>query len=314
MLTEEELYEGFGLEMPKQDEEQTSPEAVSEAAEAEQDTEVEVQEAEMPSQAEAEADPPAEREAKAEVPQKPTPTPAQPRQPKPQSGGKVRRWDQAAVDRAYESAYAGRLNPYTGQAIKSAEDYRRYREDSEDYQRKRLESALGKEGLTAEAIQQVVDQHPAVQQAKAAIQRAEAERVQAQMKEAQSWYAEQLKAINEIDPEAKLTSLEDLSVKMKDGYDKMLAHVRAGVSLADAYKLQNYDRLTKRVASAARQAQRNQEAGKGHLRQVGNGNAGQGAGVDVPAEVRRQWKELMPNITDEQIRKEYAKYQKESGN
>lgn len=289
------MYEGLGLEIPTE----------------------EVAEAEGELQGESLSDP-VEAGERAEVTEK---TPVEehqgtvppmepPTQPLP-NDGQVTRQEQEAIDRAYAAAYTGRVNPYTGQAIKSAADYRRFQEDSERYRQTQLKDELSRAGLTAETIQQVVDQHPVVQQAKVAIKQAEAEQARAREAEAKSWYDEQLKEINALDPEAKLTGLEELAKKDSAAFDKMLAHVRAGVSLADAYKLQNFERLTKRAATVAAQAQKNRAAGKGHLRQVGAVSAG--SVTEVPSDVRKHWKELMPDITDEQIRKEYAKYQKESG-
>lgn len=296
-MTEEELYEGFGLEIPTEAEpeaeEVPQDETLSETAETEATDgarQEEPKEAVLPKrETETQSTSPREHQSKKAVSQK----------------------EQEAIDRAYAAAYAGRVNPYTGQAIKSAADYQQFQVDSERYQKTNLKDELNRAGLTAEAIQQVVDQHPIVQRAKVAIKQAEAEQAKAREIEARSWYEEQLKAINTLDPEAKLTGLEELAQKDREAYDKMLAHVRAGVSLADAYKLQNFDRLTKRAATVAKQAQKNRDAGKGHLRQVGT--VGAGSATDVPTEVRKHWKELMPDITDEQIRREYAKYQKESG-
>ena len=84
--------------------------------------------------------------------------------------------------------------------------------------------------------------------------------------------------------------------------------VAGGVSLVEAYKALNFDALAQRRAAAAQQAVRNQAAGTAHLAPVG----GQGKeSVEVPASVREMYRDLNPDMSDDQIRQAYAKYLKD---
>ena len=72
---------------------------------------------------------------------------------------------------------------------------------------------------------------------------------------------EQMKTISELDPSIK--KLEDLT-KMEN-YQEFYALVKRGNSLSDAFKLVNYDKITRRIAAGAAQADRNAAASKAHL-------------------------------------------------
>jgi hypothetical protein len=211
----------------------------------------------------------------------------------------------AAVDQAYATAYAGRLNPYTKRPITSKADYEEYQTQyAADQQRRQMDN-LRAAGVDPDAIQAMIDQHPAIQQAQQVIRAAEAERERAQAAQAKGWYGEQIKQINSLDPEAKLGSLEDLAAKEPEQYTKMLGMVTRGVSFVDAYKMLHFDDLTQRRAAAAQQAVRNQAAGKAHLTPSG----GQGkAGIEVPADIREEFRALMPGITDAEIARQYGDY------
>lgn len=303
---EKQLFEDFGLEAPEEE--------ALEAPTTEETTEVPVQEQETGQEGGA--------EGPAETP--PLPSPAAPVPPSPQGegngmeaavpptgpqGGDLEAAGRAAEDEAYRAAFAGRMNPYTGQPIASKADFEAYQAQLQADRQEQQMEALRQAGVTPEAIQAIVSQHPVVQQAQQVIQQVQAERERAQAERAKGWFGEQLQQINALDPEAKVDSLDALAARDPAGYQQMLGMVGRGVSLVDAYKMAHFDELAAKRAGAAKQAVLNHTAGKAHLAPAG----GQGkAGVEVPGDVKAMYRELNPDMTDEQIRTEYAKYLKET--
>lgn len=302
-LTEQEIYEGLGVMPPEPKQEPAEEPGVGQAEPTGEPTPA----PQAQEQAGEPAGEPGQGQEEPTGEQTPTPAPA----PKAQEPAQTR-INQEAIDRAYAEAYAGRNNPYTGQPIKSEADYQAYIAQFEAEQRRVKLEALKKAGVDPAAIEDIVSEHPVVKRAQEAIAQAEREKQQAQENEGRRWFEDQLAAINTLDPEAKIKDLEDLKSRDPEGFGKMLGLVRNGVSLVDAYKLGHFEELSARRASAAKQAALNQSAGKAHLKATGSQGHAEGS-VEVPPEVRQQYRDMMPGITDEQIRKEYARYLKEIG-
>lgn len=110
----------------------------------------------------------------------------------------------------------------------------------------------------------------------------------------------QLRQISELDPEVK--SLEDLT--HTEQYGQLYALVRRGYTLLDAYKLANFDRLTRRAELAAAQRYRNALDGVRHL----TATQTRGAGRPVPADVAAQYRALNPGVSDGEIARHYQRY------
>lgn len=110
----------------------------------------------------------------------------------------------------------------------------------------------------------------------------------------------QLRQISELDPEVK--SLEDLT--HTEQYGQLYALVRRGYTLLDAYKLANFDRLTRRAELAAAQRYRNALDGVRHL----TATRSRGAGSPVPADVAAQYRALNPGVSDGEIARHYQRY------
>ena len=90
-------------------------------------------------------------------------------------------------------------------------------------------------------------------------------------------------------------------------YAKFYELVKKGNTLTDAFKLANYDALTKGAAAGARQAALNAAQGKQHMGQTQTRGAG---AVSVPAEVMEQYRAFNPDATEAEIRAHYAKSHK----
>ena len=108
----------------------------------------------------------------------------------------------------------------------------------------------------------------------------------------------QLAEIARLDPTVR--GLGDLT--RSEQYETIYALVKRGNSLVDAYKLANFDRLTRRAAESARQRVLNELEGKRHL--AATQQRGEGASP-VPPEVAEQYRLINPGITEAEMRRHY---------
>lgn len=225
--------------------------------------------------------------------------------PGPQDQEQARRAAQAAADKAVDDAFknSGLVNPYTKQPITSKEEYEAYRQRFEE---DRKANILKKSGLSEEELKQFIESQPDVKAAKEAQAKAEEEANRAREQQARQRVEAQIKEIAGLDPSIK--SINDLT-KM-ESYPKFYEMVKAGYSLSDAFKLVNFDRLTKHAADGARQAARNSVKSKQHLGRT----AGRGKGsVSVPESVKETYRMMMPDITDAEIHKHFQVYKSKKG-
>ena len=196
---------------------------------------------------------------------------------------KAREDAQAAAQKSIEDAFAsaGLVNPYTKQPIKSKADFDEYRAKLEEDRKNRI---LKRTGMSEEEFDRYVDSMPAVKAAKERAAAAEAAERAAKEEQAKARIEEQMKT-----------------------YQEFYALVKRGNSLSDAFKLVNYDKITRRIAAGAAQADRNAAASKAHLTRTaprGRGSA------TVPPEIRAEYKAFMPDATDAEITAHYNKYLK----
>lgn len=227
-----------------------------------------------------------------------TETETQPQTQEDAAIARIRAEAQQELDAFVEAM--GISNPYTDTPIKSKAEYDAYQKQHADHRREQFMQA---NGMSQEQYDQFVQSLPEVQRANQVMQEAKATQEQARAQQAKAVLDEQIAKISEMDPAIK--TVEDLMGS--DHYDQVYGLVKDGYRLADAYKLANFDRLTRRTAAASRQQAHNQAMGKRHLQQTqarGNG------AVEVPGNIRQAYRELMPNATDAEIRENYARYLK----
>lgn len=207
---------------------------------------------------------------------------------------------------------AGFVNPYTGQPVKNKAEFdayitRRNDEAAREAAAKR-DKELRKAGLSQETINGIVNEHPAVIQAREMAQRDAARVQQERAAAAKRMIDEDIAQITALDPDIK--TIEDV-FKSKDA-NKVLDLTRRGYRLSDAYRIINNDKIVDRQVEsrlkAATQAEINKKASKDHLKATGKGKTG-GEEPLTQEEINyyRQW---MPNATPEQIRAYKAKYEK----
>lgn len=167
---------------------------------------------------------------------------------------------------------------------------------------KTLSTFQQKNGMSDQEYEAFISELPEVREAKAEKEAAQRSRLEMQKAEAEARVNEQVKEIGTLDP--TITKLEDLT-KMPT-YPKLYELVKGGYTLVDAFKLANFETLTKGAAAEARQAALNAAQGKRHL--GATKSRGDGA-VTVPSDVMAQYRIFNPDATEAEIRAHYAKSQ-----
>ena len=210
---------------------------------------------------------------------------------------------QARVDEAYRTMFAGQTNPYTGQPIRSEADYRAWQAEK---QRRDSEEQLRAAGIDPATIQGAVDRQvqPLRQELEMARMETMRERARRAQDAAQVTIRQQLDLIARLDPNVK--SMEDIAAMPTA--EAFRGYVAKGLGLEEAFYMANRKAIEERKLTAARAAGVSAAASKGHLAPVGGG--GQAETVEVPAEQRALYRELMPEATDAEILAAYKQYLK----
>ena len=211
---------------------------------------------------------------------------------------------QARVDRIYADMFAGQVNPYTGQPIRSEADYRAYQEADRQAQRTaQLQSA----GIDPDTVRGMVDE--AVRPLRAQVQRQELAAMREMARSVDTRAQESIRQGVETVRQlygAEVCSVEDI-VAMPTG-QQFNQYIQKGLTIEEAYYMANRKEIDAKRLGAARQAGINRANGKGHLAGVGTA-AGQGA-YQPTAEEKAAYREFMPDATDAEIAKAYAPYHK----
>ena len=210
---------------------------------------------------------------------------------------------QARVDEAYRVMFDGQTNPYPGQPIQSEADYRAWQAEK---QRRDSEERLRAAGIDPQTLRGVVDQQtrPLRQELELARMETMRERARRAKEAAQVTIREQLDLIARLDPSVK--SMEDIAAMPTA--EAFRGYVAKGLGLEEAFYMANRKAIEERKLTAARAAGISAAASKGHLAPLGGG--GQAETVEVPAEPKALYRELMPEATDAEILAAYKQYLK----
>lgn len=208
---------------------------------------------------------------------------------------------QRQIDEAF--AQSGITNPYTGEAIKSKKEFDEYRERFEAERKSKL---LRKSGMSDDEFEQFIDNLPQVREAKEAAAQADAALKKAREAEMRVLIDEQMKEIGQLDPSIK--SIEDFQ-KMEN-YQDFYNYVQKGLTFLEAFKLANFDAYQQATAKRAKRAAINATKGTEHL--VATAQRGAGA-VTVPADIKAEYRQFNPDLTDAEIEKHYNNYLKQKG-
>lgn len=179
--------------------------------------------------------------------------------------------------------------------IETIEEFQAWEQRQSDA---KLERELKNGKLTRDTLERMIEQSPSVKAAR----EAEAKRQkQSADEQAQNIIAAELAEIEKLDPSVK--SLEDICNAPTGKKFRELVE-RYNMSFVEAFKLANFERLQSVRQAAATQAAINNQASKNHLSSVTSpaSNA-----VNVPSSVYQNYKRLCPWMSEEEIRKDYAK-------
>lgn len=158
--------------------------------------------------------------------------------------------------------------------------------------------------LTQEDLQALVEESPAFK-AMQQKQLQQEQQVQDQNRQQfQQSVETELAEIRKLNP--KINGLSDI-LGMETGKQWAAYVQRHGMSYLDAYKLANHDQLVQQAQKVAATGARVAAGGKEHL--IKTQSRGQGA-MEVPADVKENYRALMPGITDEEIQREYNQFMK----
>lgn len=212
--------------------------------------------------------------------------------------------DRAAAQLKDVFAKAGMTDRYNGgKAITSMEEFNAWQAKA---QAERLSRELKGGNLTPESFQAAVDNSPAVQAAKAAVERLEArEREQEQARSRAAFDAQvqsELAQIHKLDP--SVNSLEDV-LNLPTGTEFSRLVTENKLTFLQAFRLANADRMSQAQALAAAEGAARQGQSKGHLRSIVSPT--NSVPVEVPRASVKIYRDLHPDWTMEQIRQDYAR-------
>ena len=215
-----------------------------------------------------------------------------------------RQAEQRRVDKVYADMFAGQVNPYTGKPITTEAEFRAY--EAEKASREQAQQ-LRQAGIRPETIQSIVDQQlgPIKEQLMRANMRSAQERARAVNEQAQEAIGAFVKGLSAEWPEIK--SMDDIAAMPTA--EEFNEYVQMGLPLDKAFYLANRKEIESRKIAAAKTAAIHGAAGKSHLDPLPAGGGSEP--VEVPAAMRDAYREMMPNATDAEIRKAYAKYLKD---
>lgn len=199
---------------------------------------------------------------------------------------------------------AGMKNTITGEPITTIEQMQQWQRQLHQAQ---LEKDLKAGKLTAEGLNHLIEEHPAVQKASQIQKQQEEAHIQQVQAEAKARIDGEIVEIGKMDPTIK--SAADLlkMPKAKEFYE----YVQKGYSFIDSYKLSHFEEITQRSAEAARQQAQAAARGKEHLTVVGNSrNTG---AATVPADQMQLYRMLNPGASEADIQKHFNNYQKRGG-
>ena len=196
----------------------------------------------------------------------------------------------ADTDAMFARQFGKYTNPETGQPIRSAQDYY---EAMAAQERMNAREQMQQNGIDPNVIDNLIANSPAVRQAQAAT--AELNNYRAQQKLEADY-----KEILALDP--SLNGVEDI---LNDpSMPLMAAKVAQGMSLVDAYKIVNFNKVFNSKEAAVKQQTINQVKGKNHL--------STGAAVtvssdleDIPADMLEDFKDRFPDKNPKELKALY---------
>jgi 3-methyladenine DNA glycosylase/8-oxoguanine DNA glycosylase len=196
----------------------------------------------------------------------------------------------ADTDAMFARQFGKYTNPETGQPIRSAQDYY---EAMAAQERMNAREQMQQNGIDPNMIDNLIANSPAVRQAQAAT--AELNNYRAQQKLEADY-----KEILALDP--SLNGVEDI---LNDPSMPLMAErVAQGMSLVDAYKIVNFDKVFNSKEAAVKQQTINQVKGKNHLSTGAAVNVSSDL-EDIPANMLEDFKDRFPEKSPKELKALY---------
>lgn len=198
-------------------------------------------------------------------------------------------------------------DPYTMAPIRTKADYERYLAAVEDEQA-RFDSGAATDRSSQE---EPADDISSLQQARQAIAAARESLAKAEFTKQQAQGAARLEhdlaAVARLDP--AITSLDAL--RDQEYTPAIIERLRRGYDLVDAYRLATEELRGAKDTARRQQALMNRTSGKKHLRP---NTPQQGTTlVNPPAEIKKYYRMMCPELSDKEIAKHYTRELKERG-
>lgn len=317
-ITEQQVYEAFGLGEKAQEAADPAP------ADTPEPTGVQEQETADPAPQQATEDgtanQPEPREPSAdkppEAPDKPELTPEQRRENAARRRQQEQQRQQEATNQAVQEALrqerektntalkdlfakAGLKNTVTGEPITNMEQFQGW---SQQFEEARLQRELKAGKLTQEGLATAIGNHPIVKQAQQLVERDTAAKQAAEQTAVREKINAEIAQIHQLD--AAISSLEDLV--QADYWPELYAMTKRGYTIKDAHFLLNHQKLEQVKIEAAKQQAMNNARSKDHL--SGTGSPRGGGSTSVPAEDLAMFRQFNPGATDAEIQAYYNKY------
>ena len=196
----------------------------------------------------------------------------------------------ADTDAMFARQFGKYTNPETGQPIRSAQDYY---EAMAAQERMNAREQMQQNGIDPTMIDNLIANSPAVRQAQAAT--AELNNYRAQQKLEADY-----KEILALDP--SLNGIDDI---LNDPSMPLMAErVAQGMSLVDAYKIVNFDKVFNSKEAAVKQQTINQVKGKNHLSTGAAVNVSSDL-EDIPANMLEDFKDRFPEKSPKELKALY---------
>lgn len=211
--------------------------------------------------------------------------------------------ERARLQKEVDASFAamGKTDPYTGKVITTQAEWDAYVKETN---RRNRERELKKAGLSMETIEGLIDEHPAIRQAKEREQQLDAELRKAERMQARLHMEEELKEIAKIDP--NIATVDALMEHPKYEEIKRLVQ-QNNHTVAEAFKIATQEDRAAQSEQRVRQAAAAKSSSKAHLISAA-GAGGAGDSVTVPQGMMELYRAANPKITQEEARKKYARY------
>ena len=193
---------------------------------------------------------------------------------------------------------AGMQNNYTGKPITSMEEFDAWEQANKTAA---VQKDLKAGKLTPEALEQLIESSPTMQKARELTEQAEKTAQETRNAQYARQVEQEMEEIRKLDPNVK--NLMDI-IQSPTGRKFAELVQQHGLSYLDAFKLANMDRLTAQARNVAAAGAQMRTSSKDHLQRTDM--RGQGA-VEVPEDVMAGYRIMNPNMSDEEIRRDYQK-------